>query len=335
MQQHERLKSLNVYTHRPMIHPTTGQAVIVNASGEFEPVANATLPYQAWLDIDKTVMGVMYERLVVVGRLMARGLTKPLGSIGVMMALWQRRSAFTAAQVSMELVVESEKDRLTFDTVQVPVPVFHKDWEIGARQQASSDLAGAPLDVQSSAEAAQVVAESMEDVLLSGSTVQVEGSTGVIKGLNNHADRNTVTLSLAWDDASKTGAQIVADVAAVLVKLRQDGFHGPYEMFIPGAYQGALEKDYETTTAKGRTVRERLMQFEGMEGIYVADRQTANTVTTVCMRSDVVQWAMAQDTTTVQWEEKGGFVNKFKTYHVGTPLVKSTKTSQSGVCVLS
>ncbi|MFQ6413444.1 hypothetical protein, partial [Streptococcus pneumoniae] len=79
----------------------------------------------------------------------------------------------------------------------------------------------------------------------------------------------------------------------------------PYTIYIPAAYEGRLDDDFNPATTDTRTIRQRLMALAGVVAITVADRMPANTVVVVQLTSDVVDLAIAQDVSTVQWETNG------------------------------
>ena len=116
---------------RPMLHPKTGLPVIA-VNGKFQPVmlrANSmVLRYQDWLDIDRELLDVAKQRLVGVADLLSGGLTHQLGNIGITTSMFERQSDLTGAEITMAPETETERDRLGFDQVNVPVPFVHKDF---------------------------------------------------------------------------------------------------------------------------------------------------------------------------------------------------------------
>ena len=140
-------------------------------------------------------------------------------------------------------------------------------------------------------------------MLFSGSTVKL--GSNAIYGYLTHPDRNTVDLSLAWDNGSKTGANILADVVAMLAAARADLMFGPFVLYIPGAYETVLDKDFGTG-GDTRTIRERLLALSGLSAIKVADRMPANNVVLVQLSRETVDMAVAQGISVLQWDEKAG-----------------------------
>lgn len=332
---------LQAYARRPYRDPKDGASYVLQPNGlddkgepKFRKIqvnATALLQYEEWLDIDRSVIAAALQRLVGIADLQDAGLTHNLGSIGQTISLWDRQSSMTAAEISMSAVTRGEKDTPAYSPQQVPVPIVHKEFGIELRRLEASRRFGESLDVTSSALAGRNVAEKSESMLFSGANVQVNGAT--IYGYLNHPDRNTVTLTLSWSDPSKTGAQILADVQAMLALERSQRHFGPYVMYVPTAYQQPLDNDYRAQDP--RTVRQRILALEGMSDIKVGDFLPANTVVLVQLTSDVVDLAVAQDVTTVQWAVMGGMQEEFKVMAIWVPRIKSDFDGRSGVCVLS
>lgn len=323
--------NLNVHQMRPFFAPNGQPSIVVN--GQMIRTNAAMLRYDEWKDIDRTVFQVATARLVGIGDLIAKGLVHRLGNIGQTIALWQRSSDMTPASVNMSGVSRGEKDTANFDTASVPVPVIFRDWELNMRRVAAARAMGEALDMTVGRLAARVVAEASEDMLFAGKAITVDGAT--IYGYTNHPDRNTVSLAMQWTNASKTGALILADVQAMLAAARADFMFGPFTLYIPNAYEGKLDDDFAPGTSDDRTIRERLMQLSGLREIKVADRQANHNVVLVQMAPEVVDIAIAQDITTVQWQTMGMLQEQFKTMAVWSPRIKSDFDGRSGVVHLS
>jgi uncharacterized linocin/CFP29 family protein len=332
---------LNALAMRPYIDPADGSArIVVNRGGDDFGTMNvnaALLQYDEWKDIDRTVIEVATQRLVGIGDLQSRGLTHPLGSIGQTISLWDKSSDMTQADVDMSGVTEGEEDTPAFDTDQVPVPVVHKSFRVNLRRLEASRRFGESIDVMASSIASRLVAERSEQMLFGGSPIQVEG--GVIYGYTNHPDRTPVTMDTVWTSA--TPQEIVQDVQAMLQAARNDRHYGPFCMYIPGGYETRLDDDYlvgdagEGITVTTKTIRQRILELQGISEIKVADFLTANNVILVQMTRDVVDLAVAQDITTVQWSTNGGMTERFKVMAIWVPRLKSDYDGRSGIVHLA
>jgi len=323
----------DVNAMRPYIDPTDGQSkIIVNRDGQLGTIktnAPALLRYDEWKDIDRTVLTVGTQRLVGIADLMSRGLTHALGSIGVTISLWQKSSDMTEADVNMDAVTPGEEDTPAFDTDQVPVPIIHKDFRVNLRRLEASRRMGEALDVTAANIAARLVAEKSEAMLFGGNPIQVEGST--IYGYTNHPDRTQVTMDTAWSSIAQTdNDDIIDDVIAMQAASRTDRHYGPWMLYIPAAYEGKLDQDYRGD-GDSRTLRQRILALSGIVDIRVADFMTGNNVILVQLDRQVVDLAIAQDITTVNWSVNGGMTERFKVMAIWVPRLKSDFDGRSGI----
>lgn len=318
---------------RPYIDKNGDTRIAVGNGKSVRVNTPAMLQYDEWKDIDRKVTEIATDRLVGVTGLISKGLVHTLGSIGLTVSLWENSSDMTPAQVSMSGVSRSQKDAVQFESQQVPVPVIHKDFTVNVRRLEASRMFGEGIDTIQAGIAARKVAETSEDMLFAGHATKVDGST--IYGYTNHPDRNPVDMAKKWTGVgAATGLEIIADVQAMSAALRADHFFGPYTLYIPPEYEGRLDDDYDPTTGDTRTIRQRILQLAGIAEIQVADRQAADNVVMVQMTSDVVDMAIAQDITTVQWQEMGGLQQEYHVMAVWVPRLKSDFDGQMGVAHL-
>lgn len=324
----------NVLAKRPFVN-RNGETCIMNKDGSHQVVTNvqSALPYEAWLEIDRVVVQVATERLVVVQDLIDRGLTHQMGSVGQTVSLWDRASDMTDAEANMSGNTSGEKDNVNFDTAQVAIPVIHKDFEIHWREREASMLTGESLDTSNVSRATRKVSEKSEDAVIAGlSNISVNGAQ--VYGYTNFPDRNTVTQATPWD-AVADNQDIIDDVIAMMDASRAQNFYGPFTLYIPLAYEGVMDEDFQVGTGDTRTVRQRIMQIDGIERIVTVDRMPANNVVLVQLTADVVDLATAQGITPLQWSNNGGMVEQYKVMAVWAPRCKSDYDGKCGITVLA
>ena len=90
--------------------------------------------------------------------------------------------------------------------------------------------------------AGRVVAEKIEDMLWNGYTGL--GSNNTIYGYRTTPNRNTGSVTATWVTA--TGAQILADVLAMIQKAQDDHMYGPYVLYVPIAAMTNMGNDFKT-----------------------------------------------------------------------------------------
>ncbi len=137
-----------------------------------------------------------------------------------------------------------------------------------------------------------------------------------------------------WDDSSKTGAEIIADVLS-MKQASIDDFHwGPWKLYIPTAYETVLDSDYDPTTP-GTTICERILKISGISGITVVDRLSANNVLLVEMKSDTIRLIKGMAMTNLQADTEFGFVNKYKVLTIQVPQIRSDSNGRCGIVHLA
>lgn len=288
---------------------------------------NTLLRKDEWKRYDEAVVRVARQRLAVVNRLRQAGLTFSAGDLGTLLVEWERLSDFTEANQSMGLVTRGERDRATWDLQAIPMPITSKEFEVNLRHLLASRRRGASLDTTNAELATAVVTEKLEDTVINGSSVKVGGSTAY--GLRNFPDRLTGTLTADWAAAATTGEQILADVLTILKALQAKNMYGPYEIFLGTAYNNKLSEDFKANSDK--TIRQRILEIDEIQAITTSARIPEGDVIVVQMTSNVLDLAISQDITTVEWAEMGGFNNVFVVFAAMAPRLKSDRAGQSGI----
>lgn len=285
---------------------------------------NALLRHDEWLEIDDAVLKTMKTELVGITDLMNAGLVKKLGGLGTMLSAYEQLGDMTEAGVSMDADVPGEEDRQTFDTQFVPVPIIHKDFRISLRQLLASRNNGEGLDTTQAEGATRVVKEKMEDMLFNGVTKQLAGYP--IYGYTNHPKRITGTAVGDFSVAGNAYKTMVKAIGAMADK----GLNGPFNVYVSSAqYTEMLNllgsvNDYNELTVISR-------QLPMISSVKRSFNLTAGAMVMVQMTSDVVDLAVAEDITPVQWDEMGGMLTRFRVMAAMTPRVKFDANDVCGV----
>lgn len=292
----------------------------------------ATLPRDAWIAYDTAVVREGVIRAPVVADLIAAGLTIPIANaMGKTMFQYDDVSDMDPAVVSLDGRARSDNDAVEFGEGNVPLPITHKDFNIPLRKLEASRSAGQPLDTTQAEVASRLVMEKIEDMIFNGGPT-FGGAT--IFGLLNHPDRNPGGFGTNgnWSQAAKTGADIFADVQGAITALRADRFYGPFWAYVPAAYGAVIDGDYKANS--DRTIRERLLQIEGLTKITVADQMPADTVVIFQASRDVIALADGEQVQTVQWEIEAMEIG-MKVFAIQVPIIRSTQANRSGIYHMS
>ena len=308
---------------------------IVNKKGELTPVvANAaTLRRDEWKDIDDAVLKAAQIRIGGIQDLQSMGLVRNIGNgLGSTVLEYEKESDFEDAEMTMDAITRVNKDRPTYDTGYLPLPVVHKDFSFSARVLAASRQRGQTLDTASAELATTKVLQKLEDILFNGTSSYTFGG-GTIYGYVDAPNKNTVTLVTNWDDSSKTGAQIVADILD-MKQANIDALHyGPYMLYIPTGYETKMDEDH--TSGYPKTIRARIKEIESIVDVKVSDKLAANKVILVQMTQDVVRLVQGLPLTPVEWQTEGNMLHHYKIMTIQVPQLRSDANSRSGVCLLS
>ena len=295
---------------------------------------NETLPRDAWIQFDTVAIREAMIRAPTFRELIAAGLTIPVANaMGKTMLQWDKVTDMEAAIVSLDGLARSDNDRVTFDQGNIPLPITHKDFNIGLRTLEASRSGGEPLDTLQVEISGRKCGEQLENMLINGGPTF---GAATIYGLANHPNRNSGAFGTNgnWVQAAKTGENIFDDVNNAISVLKNTALMpGPYWMLTPGLYGPVLDRDYK---ANGdRTTRERLLQIEGLQRIITSDKMPANTVIIFQATRDVVAIANGEGVQTIQWDIYGGMAIAFKVFAIQVPVVRADAGNRSGVYVMS
>lgn len=299
----------------------------------------ATLRRDEWKQLDDAIMEVSRQRLGGAQDLIDKGLTYNLGNaMGTTVLEWHDVSDAMEADLTMDGVSRGKGDRPVYQHNYLPIPIIHVDYEINTRVLEASRRMGNPLDTTSAERAARKVLEKLEDMFFTSTSYSFgekdSRTRNSIYSYLNHPDINGVTLGLAWDDSAKTGGQIVDDVLAMKQASIDAKHYGGWMLYIPTAYETKLDEDY--STAKGtNTIRERILQISGIQGIKIVDRMTADNVLLVQMTSDVVRLVRGMGLTNVEWQVEGKFITKYKVLTIQVPQIRSDQNGKTGIVKLA
>jgi len=287
---------------------------------------NATLRKDEWKEMDKKVLEISKRRMVGVNDLVSRGLVYNLGNgLGTTVFEYEDASDIEDAQISMDAAVQPRKDAVEFDINYLPLPIVHTAFSINIRKLEASRKLGQALDVTQGAMAARKVAEKIESILFTGAGTYTFGG-GVLYGYGDFTHANTGSLTANWDDSA---ADPVADIIAMKQASVADRHYGPWMVYIPTNFNSALDGDYVTGYPK--TVRQRILEIDGILDIKTADFQTADSVVLVEMQEETVRVIIGLQPTTVEWETQGGMVHHFMVMAIIVPQIRADQDNRCGL----
>lgn len=300
-----------------------------------QPIANAlvtnagaTLRKNEWQYIDEVVVKAARKRLKIVNWLRSSGLSVNLpNGFGKTVYQYERQSDISAARISMDALSPGDNDRPVYDLVNLPLPIIHKEVTMSSRQLATSRNGNTPLDTSMLELAAIKVAEEAEKLHLGTyGTFAFGGAT--LYGLTNFPSRITGS---ATDPAGGTWTpeatynDVIGMIAAAYDKLH----YGPFKLWYSTGYLQYMLRRFNTYDSV--PLQTKIAQLPGISGVDICDYLTGKQLLLVQEDSSTVRTIIGMDIQTVQWQERGGLLEKFRVMAMMVPQMKVDVNSNCGI----
>lgn len=311
----------------------TYQTVVKNGVARAVQVVNTpgALRKEDWLLLDSAIVKVAKERLKIVADLRSSGLqfTIPNGMSKTVLQT-ETQSDINEAEISMDGMRESQRDRPEFDLTNLPLPIIHKDFSFSARQIAASRNGGSPLDTSTAELAARRVAERVEQLTLGLSDPgSYSYGGGTIYGLRNFPQRNTKTIT-SPEASGWVPSTTLGEVLDMKTQSQDDFMFGPWRIYHSTAWDRYMDDDY--SSAKGdNTLRERIVKVDGIQSVQTVDFLSGFDLIMVQQTSDTIRIVVGMEITTVQWETQGGMKLHFKVMAIMVPQIRADFNGNCGI----
>jgi uncharacterized linocin/CFP29 family protein len=287
--------------------------------------ANDLLRKDEWKALDDAVVPAARRQLGAIEDMRAAGLTRNLGSLGVLLDEYEAVSDIDPAEQSMSGVAPGQRDLATFTLNSVPIPITFRDFQIHLRHLEASRRGGSGIDTTNAELCAQRVAEKLEAMLFNGSTVAIGGNA--VAGLTTASSRITGSLTGDWATfPTVTGDNIITDVLAMIAAAEDENYFGQFMFYVPVSYMQVLRNDFKANSDK--TIMDRMMEIDAVQGVRGTTSLTSEVIA-VRLTRDVLDLSIASDVTTVQWDEMGGMIQNFKVMAAMAPRVKIPATANA------
>ncbi len=294
----------------------------------------ATLRKDEWIEFDEALVREGTIQLVGIADLVSEGLVRDVpNGLGKTVFEYEDVSDMNPAIMSLDGLARSDDDTLDFLLKSIPLPMLHKDWNLGIRRLAASSEVGETLDTTQAEIAGRLVSELLESVLFIGGNVF---GGGTIFGYTTHTDRNTVAFSNGhWNDGVATGEDMIADVISLIELNVAARFRGPYWLYIPGNFSTVLGDDYKANSDK--TIMERIEEIPqiGPGGVRIADQCPADNIVLVARNRSTTMLVSGEPLQAIEWDLYGGMAVAFKAMQIAVPLIRADQTGRSGVSHMS
>lgn len=291
--------------------------------------APATLPRDAWVQIDETVIRAARDRLQFVADLNAAGLSYNVpNGFGKTILETAKTNDAGFATMSMDPVREGMADRPEIDIVHLPLPVAHGDFFFNARQLAASRNGNLPLDTTMIEMESRRVAELIEKNALGLNPTYMYGGAYMYGALNypNRLGYDIVNPAAGgWEPVDTFN-----DFLAMLDAAAQRKMYGPWNIYLGKSWSLYLERDYSAAYT-GESLRTRLMKIEGIRKIATHDYLSGFRVLAVQMVASTIRMVNAMGITTVQWDTHGGLRKHWKIMGIQVPQVRDDWDENCGI----
>jgi uncharacterized linocin/CFP29 family protein len=291
--------------------------------------AGATLRKDEWEYLDGVVVKAARKRLKIVNWLRGSGLSVNLpNGFGKTVYQYERQSDISAAQVSMDALASGDNDRPTYDLVNLPLPIISKEVTMSSRQLATSRNGNTPLDTSMLELAAIKVAEEAEKLHLGTfGTFTFGGAT--LYGLINFPSRITGVITnpagVGWVP-NDTYLQVIAMIQAAYDKLH----YGPFKLWYSTGFMQYMARPF-SSLYDSTSLQRMIEQLPQISSVEVCDYLTGNQLLLVQEDSSTVRTIIGMDIQTVQWQERGGLLEKFRVMAMMVPQMKVDNKSNCGI----
>lgn len=307
-------------------------------------VSNATtLRKEEWIEIDRRVVRARRNRIQAWPDLVKRNQVSGLNGMGKMTYEYEAMTDPGEAVVDMDPITDGRNDQPLFKLRSIPLPVTHSDFSFSERRAAVSRNSGTPIGTTMAEAAGRRVAEMVEKTTIGTETGTTYGTvasgnyaahdgTSTSYGYTNFTHRVTKT-DLTTPNGTNPEA-VMTDILEMVETMQTNGYYGPYTLYHSTGYSRYLSDDYFRTgsTSAVRSLRQRLMEIEGIQDIIRLDYLTSGFQLILVQHDpEVVEAINAMDVTTVQWVEKGGLQLCFKVMCIQVALFKAPYNGVAGV----
>jgi hypothetical protein len=295
----------------------------LNEMGIYSPVFNATtLTRDDWIQIDRAVVKATRLPLSAWDDLRAANTRGGFDAWAKLTLEYSASSDAGEVVKSMDATDPARDDTVLSIMRSVPLPVIHGDFSFPQRFMDVQAQSGMAIDTAMIEQVTRRGWEMVEKTLIGTETGVTWGTrstgpwphtgTSTEYGYTNFPYRITKT-----DLTTPTGSNpeaIVTDVQEMIETMNTNGYFGPFVLYHSTPYSLYLNADYfrSGSTSAVRTVRERLMELDGISSIrrvnYLTSGYQLVLVDLMSGKFSAINGMMPR---VVQWDERGGLTRKF------------------------
>lgn len=309
------------------------------------PVQNASpLEKDQWIKLDNLIVPIARQKLRAWADLSA---ASPYGGFdGMAHPILEHQTVNDPGEAleDMDGLSEGRNARRIWQLEGMPLPIKHVSFSYNKREMAIANNRGRRIETQDAEAALRRLMEKIEGQVIGNQTGMIYGDAtnytsargSRIWGYSNYPDRATGTLT------TPTGSNpqaTVDDVLEMRDALYDNGFDGPYILYVSKNWDRYLDNDYAFTNGSNyavnpsRTLRSRLKEIDQIQDVRRLSQFTgaAYQMLLVQMTSEVAQAVNGMDITAIQWQTVGGLQVHYKWMCIMAPRILSDQNGQCGV----
>jgi len=289
-------------------------------------VANSLLRKDEWEKLDAAVQVAATGQYTAIPRLNGDSqLKQQLNSMGVLVSQYNQGSEMSRAAVSLSGRAAPDFDRQDYHLTGVPVPVIHKEFQIGMRELEASRAYGSGIDTTNAFEAGRVVQEEMERLWVSGNT-NIALNQNILYGVSNETNINT---GAATGDFG-TISNIIPTFRNMIIALAAANYFGPYEFWVARTQFNEMALNFYSD-GSGESALERVLRMQNVTAVRPNDWMTAGTLVGIQMTVNVIDFVVYQLNQIVEWTSNDGMAQNLKDMSIGAVRVKADYNGNSGL----
>jgi len=320
---------------RPFIYD--GKVWINSADGKdvIQVNTTATLRKDEWEMLDTVLLPERRDRLQVTSALVRSGLTKSINGYAVMKYEWETINDVGAPILTMNPDTQGQADTPVYELNSIPLPMLVEDMYINDRKLQESRNNGIPLDTTILEQGRNSIDQKIEDMVINGVSSYTYGG-GTLYGIVDTPNKVAVDFGNSdknWGETDKTAADIRADVLTMKTKLIEQKAFGRYMLIIPTEYDVVLDRIFDSTANK--TLRQTILDIEGIDEIVVADKMPADTVAMIYKDRSTIELITGMEMQLVQWQTHSRASHHFRLMTISVPRIRATQGGYKGIVVMS
>lgn len=315
----------------------------LQSQGINSPVFNATtLTRDEWIQIDRATVTPPRRRLNAWSDLLA---ANRIGDFDAWSKLTFEYDATTddgEAVKDMDATSPGRDDTSLNLIRSIPLPVTHSDFSYPQRFLDVTRAAGRPMDTTRVEQATRRIWEMVEKTLIGTETGVTWGtrSTGPFPHTGNSTEYGYTNFPYRvtkTDLTAPTGTNpeaINTDVMEMIETMQGNNYFGPYVLYHSTEYSRYFNDDYYRSggTSTNSIVKDRLMMNEDIQDIRRLDYLTSGKqLILVDLGTNQFAAIDGMQPRTVQWSERGGYIQKFMTLAIQVPLLKAPYSGTSAI----